>query len=180
MEKKFLAPLAVVGLLVTTGCALDAKPEVDTDTKVKSGQEEAAESVVKKVEAGKPVETATKPVQKTEPVISANTTAEKPAEVTKVTNIEQILGTWKVTSNPIPGGENVITLMKGKSYYAITIGGKAYDSGYWTFAGNSLVLHTNEPEVTPMKYVGLELYGADELHLIDSPFTKAQVWQRVK
>lgn len=180
MEKKFLIPLALVGLLVTTGCGLNTKPEADTDSVLKLDNDEPAISVTEKVEAGKPVDTAKKPVIKTEPVISANTTAEKPAEVTKVTSIEQILGTWKVTSNPVPGGENVITLMKGKSYYAITIGGKAYDSGYWTFAGNSLVLHTNAAEVTPMKYVGMELYGADELHLIDSPFTKAQVWQRVK
>jgi hypothetical protein len=71
--------------------------------------------------------------------------------------------------------------MKAKSYYAITIGGKAYGSGYWSFAGNSLILHTNAGgDIQPMVYVGLDLYGNDELHLIDSPFTKAQVWQRVR
>ncbi len=170
--------LVLLGLVVTsvmTGCSFSFSTDTQTPP---TNTDSTVIPVTTTVE--KPVQQAPAEVTKTEPVISANTTAEKPAEVTKVTSIDQIIGTWRVVSGPVPGGENVITLMKAKSYYAITIGGKAYDSGYWSFTGNTLTLHTNTPEVTPMTYVVLDLYGNDELHLIDSPFTKAQVWQRVK
>lgn len=170
-----LPVLAVTSVM--TGCSFSFNTDTQTPP---TNTDSTVVPVTTTVTAEKPAQQAPAEVKKTEPVISANTTAEKPAEVTKVTSIDQIIGTWRVVSGPVPGGENVITLMKAKSYYAITIGGKDYDSGYWSFAGNTLILHTNAVEVTPMTYVGLELYGNDELHLIDSPFTKAQVWQRVK
>lgn len=171
-----LPVLAVTSVM--TGCSFSFNTDNQTPPTSTDG---TVVPVTTTVTAEKPVQQAPAEVKKTEPVISANTTAEKPAEVTKVTNIDQIIGTWRVVSGSVPGGENVITLMKAKSYYAITIGGKAYDSGYWSFAGNSLILHTNAGgDIQPMAYVGLDLYGNDELHLIDSPFTKAQVWQRVK
>jgi len=177
MKNGLLTLSALVVMSAMTGCSFsfntdNQTPPAKTDNTVVSVDTTTA--------AEKPVQKAPAEVKKTEPVISANTMAEKSPEVTKVTNIDQIIGTWRVVSGSVPGGENVITLMKAKSYYEITIGGKDYDSGYWSFTGNTLTLHTNAPEVTPMKYIGLDLYGNDELHLVDSPFTKAQVWQRVK
>ena len=179
MEKKFLIPLVLAGLLVTTGCSFSFSTDKEID-KEKVGGATDTSSATTTQESG-PVET--KPTLKvnTETVISPNVTAEKPASVTQVTNADQLIGTWKVISTGIPRGETITTIMKEKSYYKIVIDGKLYDSGYWTFAPYNFVLHTNAGEdIQPMKFVGLELYGENELRLTDSPFTRQQIWQRVK
>ena len=180
MNNKTLATLALVGLLGTTGCSFSFNtdsntPAIDTgDNAAVSGAATTTKDLV--VNNTKPVIDV-----KTQIGISPNVTAEKEASVTQVTSADQLIGTWNVISTGIPRGETIVTIMKEKSYYKIVIDGKLYDSGYWTFAPYNFVLHTNAGgDIQPMKFVGLELSENGDLNLTDSPFTRKQVWQRVK